>query len=149
MTMSLKPTPTQIPNPNPHHRKIELQSLQDLSYLQTNLHTALNSKKLDLHFPPLGPPKNAAEPRNLQHLLSAATRQPNPAQHRHQHNKWHFNRRNRDPMRQRVETLVNAFTPRTWDSASHSISINGLDATSLPLYLSIQTPNTATKPDTG
>jgi kinetochor protein Mis14/NSL1 len=44
--MSIQPL---IP-PNPHHRKIDLQSPQDLSYLQSNIRRAAASK-LDLHFP--------------------------------------------------------------------------------------------------
>ena len=35
----------------PHHRKIELQSAADLSYLYANT-VALSRQKLDLHFPP-------------------------------------------------------------------------------------------------
>lgn len=35
----------------PHHRKIELQSTADLSYLYANI-LALSRQKLDLHFPP-------------------------------------------------------------------------------------------------
>lgn len=35
----------------PHHRKIELQSPADLSYLYTNT-LAVSRQKLDLHFPP-------------------------------------------------------------------------------------------------
>jgi kinetochor protein Mis14/NSL1 len=48
MSSSTSTQPT-IP-PNPHHRKIDLQSPLDLTYLQTNIRNAA-SQKLNLHFP--------------------------------------------------------------------------------------------------
>lgn len=92
----------------PHYRKIDLQSSADLSYLHANT-TVLSRQKLDLHLPP-----------------SASNNEP-------------------DPMRERVRELVDDVLPhslplfcnvlilvkfitRTFQTASSSISVNGLDA---------------------
>jgi hypothetical protein len=112
------------PTPNLHHRKIELQSLADLTHLQTQLHAA-STQKLDLHFPPSALRK-VAEPATYIGLGGAS--QPQPTYTQPPNN----TEAEVDPMRQRVQTLVDSFLQRTWESASHSISINGLDATSLP-----------------
>jgi kinetochor protein Mis14/NSL1 len=102
------------PVPNPHHRKIELQSPLDLTYLQSNL-AASARQKLDLHFPP-----SASQPQSQPSSDPSAS----------------ANRENgistTDPMRQRVQDLVDQFLDRTWVAAKQSISINGQDATTLP-----------------
>ena len=113
-------TEQQHPNPipNPHHRKIELQSLADLTYLQRNLADAAKDK-LDLHFPPqhsapaevitLGSPTSSKQQEESQ------TREPDE-----------------DPLRRSVRLLVDEFLRQTFNSAAHSISVNGIDATNLP-----------------
>ena len=108
-TSTLHPNPV----PNPHHRKIELQSLLDLTYLQSNL-AASARQKLDLHFPPSAsqpqsqPSSESSAPSNCQNGTTAT-----------------------DPMRQRVQDLVDQFLERTWTTAKQSISINGQDATTV------------------
>lgn len=101
------------PTPNPLHRKIDLQSHLDLLYLQQNL-SASATQKLNLHFPPkhayathipLGPSASPGQ-----------TSDNNPASVP-------------DPLRQRVESLVQDFLATTWTNAKHSICVNGLDAT--------------------
>ncbi|BCS03430.1 uncharacterized protein AKAW2_70308A [Aspergillus luchuensis] len=77
-----------------HHRKIELQSPADFTYLYANT-VALSRAKLDLHLPPSANPNDGP-----------------------------------DPMRERVRELVDEYINRTFNSASPSISINGLDSTS-------------------
>ncbi|GFN19823.1 hypothetical protein AtubIFM55763_003484 [Aspergillus tubingensis] len=77
-----------------HHRKIELQSSADFTYLYANT-VALSRAKLDLHLPPSANPNDGP-----------------------------------DPMRERVRELVDEYINRTFNSASPSISINGLDSTS-------------------
>jgi kinetochor protein Mis14/NSL1 len=107
-------TSTAHPNPvpNPHHRKIELQSPLDLTYLQSNI-AASARQKLDLHFPP-----SASQPQPQPSLEPSSSSNP-------QHGTT-------DPMRQRVQDLVSQFLDRTWSGAKQSISINGQDATALP-----------------
>ena len=105
------------PIPNSHHRKVELQSPLDLTYLQANI-AASARQKLDLHFP-----SNASQPVGSSGSGTA-----------------------QDPMRQRVQELVDQFLAETWASAAHSISINGLDATEV-LQTTTQGPTpTAKKP---
>ncbi|GKZ16683.1 hypothetical protein AbraIFM66951_000081 [Aspergillus brasiliensis] len=77
-----------------HHRKIELQSPADFTYLYANT-VALSRAKLDLHLPPSANPNDGP-----------------------------------DPMRERVRELVDEYINRTFNSASPSISINGLDSSS-------------------
>ena len=102
------------PTPNPHHRKIDLQSPADLLFLQRNLSHAA-TQKLDLHFPP----KHAY----ATHIpLDGQAAQDEPAEAFTQ----------QDPMRARVEDLVHEFMRKTWDGAKHSVSVNGMDATGVP-----------------
>jgi kinetochor protein Mis14/NSL1 len=98
---------------NPHHRKIELQSLLDFTYLQSNL-AASARQKLDLHFPP-----SASQP---QSKPSSEPSAPSDRQN---------DTIATDPMRQRVQDLVDQFLERTWTAAKQSISINGQDATTV------------------
>ncbi|KAJ5341291.1 hypothetical protein N7541_010415 [Penicillium brevicompactum] len=75
-----------------HHRRVELQSPADFTYLYANT-VATSRRKLDLHIPP------------------SADQTP-------------------DPMRERVRELVDEYIHKTFDTASKSISINGIDSTS-------------------
>ncbi|ERF70766.1 hypothetical protein EPUS_05118 [Endocarpon pusillum Z07020] len=114
----LQPHPN--PLPNPHHRKVELQSPLDLTYLQENI-AAATKQKLDLNFP-----------------LDAATR---PTTGEGDEGKDQVQNRaegKEDPMRVRVATLVNQFLNTTFDYASHSISINGND-----VHTALQNPSSA------
>ncbi|CAG7945304.1 unnamed protein product [Penicillium salamii] len=77
-----------------HHRRIELQSPADFTYLYANT-VALSRRQLDLHIPP------------------SASEKETP-----------------DPMRERVRELVDEYIHKTFDTASASISINGIDSTS-------------------
>ncbi len=104
------------PLPNPHHRKIELQSPLDLTYLQANIAAAAR-QKLDLHFP----------------TAAAATTRVETAQaQRDGKERLHDGgaQDTEDPLRARVGALVHQFLDRTFDFASHSISINGNDVRS-------------------
>ena len=117
------------PHPNTHHRRIELQSPLDLNFLQNNLYTS-SQQKLDLHFPPSALRKPPAQPATFISLdgKQDASSQPAPQTLLQQQQQ----ELDDDPLRSRVQTLITSFLTRTWSSASHSISINGLDASSLP-----------------
>lgn len=115
------------PIPNPHHRKIELQSHADLTYLQSNLAQAAR-EKLDLHFPLSA---RQAAPAEVITLGGA------PEQTSQDHNvkdgkNGEEEDETEDPMRRHVRLLVDAFLSQTHTSASHSISVNGIDASTLP-----------------
>ena len=133
------------PQPNLHHRKIELQSPLDLTYLQANLSTAAQ-QKLDLYFPPTAyrpqpPPAKPAEFISLDGpSKDASTSQRPQLQPRAEQEQAE---EEEDPLRARVRQIVNDFLTRTWQSASHSISINGLDAITLP---STTQPSTSAEP---
>lgn len=105
------------PNPieNPHHRKIELQSLADLTYLQQNLAKTAR-EKLDLHFPPQHSSTAPAEVITLGGAPAQEQAEKEPDE---------------DPLRRNVRLLVDAFLQQTFDTASHSLAINGIDATTL------------------
>ncbi|KLJ13597.1 hypothetical protein EMPG_11459, partial [Blastomyces silverae] len=96
----------------PHHRKIELQSPADLSYLYTNT-VALSRQKLDLHFPPSARP-NASTNTNASNASSS-----NPDHHPDDD-------ADSDPMKSHVRALVDEFIHKTFLTAAPSISINGL-----------------------
>ena len=128
--MSLEASTHPNPLPNLHHRKIELQSPLDLTYLQSNLSTSAQ-QKLDLHFPPSAyrPPPPAAKPADYISLDGA----PDAFQSQHQApSSQALQQAEEDPLRARVRSIVDHFLHRTWGGASHSISINGLDAHTLP-----------------
>lgn len=117
------------PTPNPYHRKVELQSPLDLAYLQGNLARSAHAK-LDLHFPP-----SASQPAPATHIpldgptfSSQPSQQPQPPPPPPSQN---HDAPTLDPMRARVQALVETFLAQTWEGAKHSISINGIDATSL------------------
>ena len=119
----------------PHHRKIELQSPSDLIYLHTNA-VALSRQKLDLHLPPSAAAAAAAAATNRND-----NNQPQSQPQNHDHddqadqnqdqNETTEPEQDPDPMRERVKQLVDEFISKTFSSAASSISINGLDSTTL------------------
>ncbi|EXJ60217.1 hypothetical protein A1O7_04369 [Cladophialophora yegresii CBS 114405] len=127
--------------PDTHHRKIELQSTQDLTYLQSNL-IASARQKLDLHFPPSATQQQ--QPKKAQPATVISLDGVNPtAQDSHSQpttqqrqqvssNAGEIEDREEDPMRAAVRAYVDAFISRIYTSASHSLTVNGLDVTSLP-----------------
>lgn len=120
LTMETQSQPHPNPTPNPHHRKIDLQSPADLMYLQSNLSLAA-TERLNLHFPP----KHAY----ATHIPLSPSQAQNEA-----------SEIQADPMRARVEELVNEFLRKAWDGAKHSISVNGLDVSGVPDHFSAQAP---------
>lgn len=109
--------------PNPHHRKIELQSPLDLTYLQQNL--ALSARqKLDLHFPLLA--RQTAPPATVISLDGAAVENGTT-------NASLGTQEEEDPLRVRVRGLVDDFMARTWNNAVQNITVNGMDASTLSL----------------
>ncbi|EXJ94715.1 hypothetical protein A1O1_03112 [Capronia coronata CBS 617.96] len=139
--------------PDSHHRKIELQSPADLTYLQANL-VASAKEKLDLHFP-LSAAQNGgaghAQPATVISLdgvdssasaiasangsngqTPAVAATVGAAQRQEQE----------DPLRARVRQLVDSFMARTWEGASKNITVNGMDAASFPLLTSTTTTTT-------
>ncbi|ETI24956.1 hypothetical protein G647_04326 [Cladophialophora carrionii CBS 160.54] len=137
--MDLEPTLHPHPLPDSHHRKIELQSAQDLTYLQSNL-IASARQRLDLHFPPSAAqrqPKKAqpATVISLDGVKPTTTQDSQPTQQSvtatgdagEGESEEH-----EDPMRAAVRAYVDAFISRIYSSASHSMTVNGLDVTSLP-----------------
>jgi kinetochor protein Mis14/NSL1 len=124
------------PLPDSHHRKIELQSAQDLTYLQSNL-IASARQKLDLHFPPSAAQQQPrkAHPATVISLdgVKPAVQDSQPAQEQVSSNCNEDEiEEQEDPMRASVRAYVDAFISRIYGSASHSITVNGLDVTSLP-----------------
>ena len=133
-------TPSHHPNPlpNTHHRKIELQSPLDLEYLRNNLLLSAQ-QKLDLNLPPSALRKPPAQPATFISLDgpqrdASSSQQPPTIQPQTQHPPPRPSQDDLedDPLRTRVQSLLAAFLARTWSSASHSITINGLDASFLP-----------------
>lgn len=127
--------------PDPHHRKIELQSPHDLTYLQANL-IASAKEKLDLHFPLSAAQKSGAPQArpatviSLDGVNSDGAREPAAAEQQEQEQE--------DPLRARVRQLVDAFITRTWEGASKNITVNGMDASSFPIVTSTTiTPTTS------
>lgn len=118
------------PIPNQHHRRIELQSHADLTYLQQNLAKAAR-EKLDLHFPPQHSTRGAApaEVITLGGAVSQSAEEREADQNRNKEN----GQEDEDPFRQNVRHLVDEFLRQTFQSASHSVSVNGIDATLLPI----------------
>ncbi|KIW69009.1 hypothetical protein PV04_04913 [Phialophora macrospora] len=123
------------PLPDSHHRKIELQSAQDLTYLQSNL-IASARQKLDLHFPPSAAQQQPrkAHPATVISLdgVKPVVQALQPAQQVPSNCNVDEIEEQEDPMRASVRAYVDAFISRIYTSASHSITVNGLDVTSLP-----------------
>ncbi|KAK5105447.1 hypothetical protein LTS08_001724 [Lithohypha guttulata] len=109
------------------HRKVELQSYADLTYLQQNLAKAAR-EKLDLHFPPQHSARQAAPADVI--TLGGAPAEPEAQPGEDKENE--HEEANEDPLRKHVRHLVDSFLQETFSSAAHSISINGIDASSLP-----------------
>lgn len=118
--------------PNPHHRKIDLQSHTDLTYLQRNLALAAR-EKLDIYFPQVVPtakvPKSATPATIIsldgpQDRLSKSTETNTQIQG--------DETADVDPLRGPVTELLDAFLRETYTSAAHSIAVNGIDASALP-----------------
>lgn len=144
---------------NPHHRKIELQSPLDLQHLQTQLSTSAR-QKLNLHFPPTAlsskPATHIALGGSTTDAAAVSNTSTNPPTAEEQ------DEEETDPLRAHVSRLVTAFLTRTWSAAAPSISINGLDAHTLPQFIqpppnknnnntthtSSSTPSDATVPTT-
>ena len=123
--------PSNHPNPipNPHHRKIELQAHADLTYLQQNLAKAAR-EKLDLHFPLSARQAAPAEVITLGGGPQTGVSQDQGSNR--DGTKDNEEDEDEDPLRRHVRLLVDAFLAQTHTSASHSISVNGIDASSLP-----------------
>ncbi|KPI44711.1 uncharacterized protein AB675_8260 [Cyphellophora attinorum] len=114
-----------IAQSNPHHRKIELQSPLDLTHLRDQLTTSAR-QKLDLHFPPA-----ALRSKPATHITlggSEANQPPTTT------TSTTSTDEETDPLRQHVQALTTAFLERTWTAAAKSITINGLDAHTLPQF---------------
>lgn len=143
-------------HPNPivgsQHRKIELQSPHDLTYLQSNLIASAN-QKLDLHFPPSALRKNAparqsqavqpATVISLDGIRSTTNDQLQPlgdgnveGAAAYPQEEVEDEEEEEDKLRTRVCDLVDAFIARTWSGAAQNVTVNGLDATSLPVLSS-------------
>jgi kinetochor protein Mis14/NSL1 len=126
MDVGIGPHPN--PTPDPHHRKIELQSLPDLIYLRNNL-TESARQKIDLHFPPSAyrqsnnnKHKGRAQPATTISLDGADNPEPSAAEQSTQNPTDEH-----DPLRTSVEDLVHAYISRIWSSAARNITVNGLD----------------------
>lgn len=119
------------PVPTPHHRKIELQTAEDLTYLHANL-VASAQQKLDLHFPPSAiqtqPSAQPATVIALDGVKSAETAGSLPGKAEEKKEQ-----QPEDPLRARVRQLVDAFIAKTWTGASENILVNGMDASSLAI----------------
>ncbi|EXJ88912.1 hypothetical protein A1O3_01976 [Capronia epimyces CBS 606.96] len=128
--------------PDSHHRKIELQSPLDLTFLQANL-VASAKEKLDLHFPLSAAQQTAvvsAQPAtviSLDGVDSGGNNGRGPASTGRA--EADQAQEPEDPLRARVQQLVDAFMTRTWEGASHNITVNGMDATSFPILTSTTT----------
>ncbi|EXJ73675.1 uncharacterized protein A1O5_03437 [Cladophialophora psammophila CBS 110553] len=128
--MDLETTAHPKPILDHHHRKVELQSTYDLTYLQSNL-IACARQKLDLHFPLLTAAQEKSQPATvipLDGVQPNENSQPRNTQVRDGNEV-------EDPLRARVREVVEAFIARTWEGACKNITVNGLDATSLPVAL--------------
>ncbi|KAJ9636161.1 uncharacterized protein PV06_04277 [Exophiala oligosperma] len=116
------------PQVNVHHRKIELQTPDDFTYLQRNL-IASAQQKLDLHFPLSALQNNGvdnAQPATIISLDGVKPTEPTLAAARD--TAQHQNDQQEDPLRARVRQLVDAFMTRTWEGASQNITVNGMNA---------------------
>lgn len=129
---------------NLHHRKVELQSPQDFTYLQANL-VASARQKLDLHFPPSALQKNARGHAQPATVISLDGVKPLGS---HQDPKEEGGQEEEeDPLRAHVRQLVDAFITRTWDGAAKNITVNGMDATSLAVLTRSVAPSKLNEPE--
>ncbi|KAG9790863.1 hypothetical protein KCU88_g1196, partial [Aureobasidium melanogenum] len=135
--------------PDTHHRKIELQSPYDLTYLQANL-AASAKEKLDLHFPPSAAQTGANANTRAQPAIVISLDGVNPtttttttttsshapgaaSSETEQQTKGSKEENEEDPLRARVRALVDSFMTRTWEGARQNIVVNGMDATLFPM----------------
>jgi kinetochor protein Mis14/NSL1 len=121
------------PAPNSQHRKIELQSPQDLAYLQNNL-VASARQQLDLQFPLSALQDIQAQPATVISLDGVKGDQASESLRPNEHAQ-----QEEDPLRARVRQLVDAFVARTWDGAAQNITVNGMDGTSFPFVTETST----------
>lgn len=132
------------PNPIPdsHHRKIELQSAHDLTYLQANLVTSAR-QKLDLHFPPSAAfqksSSSQAQPATVISLDGIAS---NAQNEQRDESLASVALEKEDPLRAKVRELVDTFMTKTWQGACKNITVNGMDATTIPIMTS-QSPSSS------
>jgi len=137
------------PIPNPHHRKIDLQSHGDLTYLQQNLALAAR-EKLDLYFPQLAPQPKSAPPATII-SLDGRPQDAHPQQAETEHAKENPDTESDvDPLRGPVTALIDQFLRETYTAASQSITVNGIDASSLPPshFPTASNPSPTTNPET-
>ena len=128
-TEDLQPHPN--PVPNPHHRKIELQSHADLTFLQQNLARTAR-EKLDLHFPPQHSTRQTA-PADVITLGGAPAQATQPDRLAQSNTNGEGHEHDEDPLRRHVRLLVDSFLQQTFQSASHSVTVNGIDASTIPV----------------
>ncbi|RMD42364.1 hypothetical protein DV735_g2789, partial [Chaetothyriales sp. CBS 134920] len=108
--------PPQGPS-NPHHRKIELQSPLDLTYLQANLWQCAQEKaKLHTGAAAAGAPTSA---KPAEFILLGGSSGSGGSEEKQA--------REKKEQSDAVHALVSAFLSATWANALPSISINGLD----------------------
>ncbi|KAF2088666.1 hypothetical protein K490DRAFT_39348 [Saccharata proteae CBS 121410] len=86
---------------DPHHRRVDIQSPSDLLYLISNVRAAAR-QKIDLHLPP----------------ISAATGDSNNNNN---------NNNAEDPLRRKVEELVEQYVVAVFREARKGISVNGME----------------------
>jgi kinetochor protein Mis14/NSL1 len=111
------------------HRKVELQSQQDLFYLQSNL-LALAREKLDRDLPPA-----VSQPQQPRKTTVISLDGAKPASEPLQDVPNRGEARNVEedyPLRAAVRTYIDNYISRIYASAAPSITVNGLDATALP-----------------
>lgn len=90
------------------HRRVELQSPADLQHIRANASRAARAK-IDLHFPP----RAATAPTTSTDDAVAVPPTDD------------------DPLRKRVEELVQAFLERTFASVRQNVAVNGLSGAEL------------------
>jgi len=100
------------------HRKIELQNTADFIFLQSRASQSARDK-IDLHFPPSISSNHNNDTNNNNNNNSVTTEIPLLD----------------DPLRKRVEELVQAFLLETYSGVKKNISINGLEDEEMELSL--------------
>ncbi len=139
----LPPHPNPIPNP--HHRKLDLQSPLDLVYIRENI-TRAAQEKLDLHFPVAVNAKKSTpnKPTTTTKTAGKAGESAQRGAVAAGGSGQEEGQEGDDPMRARVSALVNQFLDRTFEFAQYNISVNGSDAA--PTTNTTTTTNPATQP---
>src|ERR1700761_7795548 len=124
--MEVEPTLHPHSVPDPHHRKIELQSPQDLIYLQSNL-IASALQRLDLHFPPSAAQsqQKKSQPATIISLDGVRpTSQVSQSTQLLVTRNGDVSEEEEDPMRASVRAYVDAYISRIYAAASHSLTVN-------------------------